>query len=416
MSLSAAQLVSELHQELVRSVEEGLFVAEEFNRVTLQPALQRLMAVRPETRALSANERQTLLDEVLNRTLGLGALEPLLRDSTITEVMVNGRQSVFVERRGQLERVPVVFDSDEEILRIINRIVAPTGRRIDESQPLVDARLPDGSRVNAVIAPLSRIGPTLTIRRFPAEAYTVPQLVALGTVSEPLAQFLLACVATRQNIIISGATGSGKTSTLNALAGAVPASERLITIEDTTEVRLLHPHLVQMEARQANIEGAGEVTIRALLKNALRMRPDRIIVGEVRGGEALDMLQAMNTGHQGSLTTIHANSPAEALLRLETMALMAELGLPLAAIRQQIRLAIHYILQQERLPTGERRVVAVGELSPIEAEGAAGGYRLRTLFQYDKLRRRLAGAGVLPERQPLFEQAGVAVQPEWFSV
>jgi pilus assembly protein CpaF len=293
--------------------------------------------------------------------------------------MVNDPSHVFVERRGRIEASGIGFRDDQHLRHVIDRIVAPIGRRIDESSPMVDARLPDGSRVNAVVPPLALRGPTLTIRKFAREPFSLERLVALGTISPAMAAFLADAVRRRASLLISGGTGSGKTSTLNALGLCIPPGERLITIEDAAELRLQHPHIVSMEARPANLEGQGEVSIRTLVRNALRMRPDRIIVGEVRGGEAFDMLQAMNTGHRGSLTTLHANSPADALIRLESMVLMAGFELPVTAIRRMIAGAVELIVQQDRLADGRRVVTAVAERAP----GETGEVRWRSCFAYD---------------------------------
>ncbi|MSU75729.1 MAG: CpaF family protein [Candidatus Magasanikbacteria bacterium] len=414
MSSFSAELIESIHQLLVATLEREGNPRSALTKEILEARLDQLLAVCENARELSFEDKFEIKERIIQRIIGLGPLERLLADPSITEIMVNGLESVFIERAGQLVRADINFTSEAEILQIINRIVSRAGRRIDELSPLVDARLPDGSRVNAIIAPLSQIGPVLTIRRFPAEAYTMSRLIENGTVSEPMANFLQAAVAAKQNIIISGSTGSGKTSTLNALSALIAPSERVISIEDTAEMRLVHPHLVQLEARQANIEGSGEITIRTLLKNALRMRPDRIIVGEVRSGEALDMLQAMNTGHQGSLTTIHANAPEEALLRLETMALMTDIDIPLSAIREQIKSAIHYVVQQERLSGGARRIVAISEMALRPSGGGDTGYALRPLFVYDKIKNVFVGERVLPDRLDLFEQAGVTVNVDWF--
>ena len=299
---------------------------------------------------------------VAERSFGLGPLEPLLRDPAVDEVMVNGVGPVWVERAGRLERTDVRFASAAELRDAIERILAPLGRRVDEAEPLCDARLPDGSRVNVVIAPLAPDGPILTVRRFRARGMSADDLVAAGTWEPPLRDLLARAVRARLSILVSGGTGSGKTTTLNALSSFVPAGERIVTIEDTLELRLRQPHVVRLEARPASVEGRGEVTIRHLVRNALRMRPDRIVVGEVRGGEALDMLAAMTTGHDGSLSTVHAGSPEEALRRLETLALMAGVGLPHAAIREQVADALDLVVHQARLPDGTRRVVAVAEV------------------------------------------------------
>jgi pilus assembly protein CpaF len=303
-----------------------------------------------------------LIQQIQFSVLGLGPLEVYLNDESVTEIMVNGPDTIFVERKGRLEKTALTFFDEAHLRKVIQQIVGKIGRRIDERTPMVDARLPDGSRVNAIIPPLSMQGSVLTIRKFPTQVWKLKSLVKQGTLSEEMAAFLEACVKSKKNIIISGGTGSGKTSTLNALANAIPRSERIITIEDSAEMKIEHPHLISLESRNENIEGTGEIPIRTLLRNALRMRPDRIVVGEIRGGEAIDMLQAMNTGHCGSLTTIHANAPLETLLRLETMVLMGDVNLPISAIRPQIIQAIDVIVQQERLPSGERRIVSIAEM------------------------------------------------------
>jgi pilus assembly protein CpaF len=332
---------------------------------------------------LTRSQQETLVRAVVDRVVGLGPLEPLLQDPTITEIMVNGPGSVFIERDGRLERVDVAFRDEAHLRHIIDRIVAPIGRRIDESSPLVDARLADGSRVNAIIPPLALNGPSLTIRKFSAEPFRLERLITLGTINREIADYLNKSVRDRVSIIISGGTGSGKTSTLNALGLCVPATERLVTIEDAAELQLNHPHLVSLEARPPNLEDKGEITIRTLVRNALRMRPDRIIVGEVRGGEAFDMLQAMNTGHRGSLTTLHANSPTDAMIRLESMVLMAGLDMPVTAIRRMIGGAIEIVVQQDRVSDGRRVVTAVHRLVRDEEQRI----HLEPLFVYDDATR-----------------------------
>ncbi|MGH2824819.1 MAG: CpaF family protein, partial [Thermoleophilaceae bacterium] len=316
-----------------------------------------------EAAPLPGAERDALCERVVLLATGLGPLEPLLADPAVDEVMVNGPGSVYVERGGRVERVAVEFAGEAELLHAIERVLAPLGRRVDEAAPLCDARLADGSRVNVVIPPLSLSGPCLTIRRFRREGFSLRDLVSRGTLPAPLAELLAVCVAARASILVSGGTGSGKTTTLNALSGAIPGEERIVTIEDAAELRLRQRHVVRLEARPANLEGKGEVTIRQLVRNTLRMRPDRIVVGEVRGAEALDMLQALNTGHDGSLTTVHANSPEDALSRVETLALMAGVGLPHTAVREQVTSAIDLILHQARLQDGRRVVESVGEVT-----------------------------------------------------
>ena len=339
--------------------------------------------VEREAGSLPGDEREALCRRVLLLATGLGPLEPLLSDPSVDEVMVNGPGEVYVERRGRIEPTGVSFGGEAELRHAIERILAPLGRRVDEASPLCDARLGDGSRVNVVIPPLALDGPCVTVRRFRHEGYSLRELVELGTLPGEVAELLALCVAARAAVLVSGGTGSGKTTTLGALSGAIPGEERIVTIEDAAELRLRQRHVVRLESRPANVEGRGEVTIRQLVVNALRMRPDRIVVGEVRGPEALDMLQALNTGHDGSLTTVHANSPADALRRIETLALMAGVGLPHAAIRDQVAGALDLVVHQARLPDGARVVESVSEV--LRAAGGAGtrelwtrGSRLRT--------------------------------------
>jgi pilus assembly protein CpaF len=343
--------------------------------------------VERETALLDAGAREALVALVAERSFGLGALEPLLRDPAVDEIMVNGAGPVWVERAGRLESTDVRLASAAALRDIIERILAPLGRRVDEAEPLCDARLPDGSRVNVVIPPLAPDGPILTVRRFRARGLSADDLVAAGTWELPLRDLLARAVRARLSVLVSGGTGSGKTATLNALSSFVPADERIVTVEDTLELRLQQPHVVRLEARPANVEGRGEVTIRRLVRNALRMRPDRIVVGEVRGGEALDMLAAMTTGHDGSLSTIHAGSPEEALRRLETLALMAGVGLPHAAIREQVADALDLVVHQARLADGTRRVVAVAEVARV-----AAGAATRELFAWRDGRPRWRAA------------------------
>jgi pilus assembly protein CpaF len=321
-------------------------------------------------------ERDALAERVVLLASGLGPLEPLLADPGVDEVMVNGAGSVYVERAGRIERTGVRFRDEAELMHAVERILAPLGRRVDEASPLCDARLPDGSRVNVVIPPLSLDGPCLTIRRFRRRGFSLRDLVTNATLPPALAEFLALCVAARATILVSGGTGSGKTTTLNALSGAIPGEERIVTIEDAAELRLRQRHVVRLEARPPNLEGRGEVTIRQLVRNALRMRPDRIVVGEVRGGEALDMLQALNTGHDGSLTTVHANSPADALRRVETLALMAGVGLPHAAVREQVASAVDVVVHQARRGDGSRAVESVTEVVRV-----AGGAGVREIYR-----------------------------------
>jgi pilus assembly protein CpaF len=360
-------LAGELRERLLREVGSA------GGPVDAQERIRAL--VDREAGALAAAERAALTARIAERSFGLGPLEPLLRDPAVDEIMVSGTAPVWIERAGRLEATGVRFGSDAELRHAIERILAPLGRRVDEAEPLADARLPDGSRVNVVLPPLALDGPALTIRRFRARGFSADDLVAAGTLPVPLLEFLAGAVRARCTILVCGGTGSGKTTTLNALSGFIPPGERVVTIEDAAELRLRRPHVVRLEARPPNVEGRGEVTIRRLVRNALRMRPDRIVVGEVRGAEALDMLTALTTGHDGSLSTIHAGSAAEALRRLETLALMADLGLPHAALREQVADAIDLVVCQARGSDGTRRVVAVSEVVRV-----AGGAGVREIY------------------------------------
>ncbi len=330
--------------------------------------------------SITRNDRQRLTEQLVNDVLGLGPLEALLKNDDITEIMINGPDNIYVERQGKIQRYAARFDSNEHLLQIIDRIVSSIGRRVDESSPMVDARLRDGSRVNVIIPPLALRGPTMTIRRFSKDPFTIENLIGFGTLTPEMATFVRACVRGRMNVVISGGTGSGKTTTLNVLSGWIPDDERIITIEDSAELQLHQDHVVTLESRPANIEGRGRIGIRELVINSLRMRPDRIVVGECRGGEALDMLQAMNTGHDGSLTTVHANSPADALSRLETMVLMAGTDLPSRAIREQIASAINIIVQQARLRDGSRRIVAISEVGGFDGDRV----QLKDIFRFNQ--------------------------------
>ena len=335
-------------------------------RRTIEDMYDQILA--QEAIILTRQERQRLFEQIVAEILGYGPLEPLLADESITEIMVNGCQKVYIERQGRIERTNLGFESDDHLMRIIDRIVSPLGRRIDESSPYVDARLPDGSRVNAIIPPLALNGPTLTIRKFSKVPLTIDDLMRFGTITPEAIEFLKACVISRLNVIVSGGTGSGKTTLLNILSSFIPNDERIITVENAAELQLRQEHVVTLESRPPNIEGKGEVTIRDLVVNCLRMRPDRIVVGECRSGEALDMLQAMNTGHDGSLTTLHSNSPRDTLARLETMVLMAGMDLPVRAIREQIASAVDLIVHKERMRDGTRKVVSITEVQGMEGD------------------------------------------------
>jgi len=386
-------------------------------RRTIQDLFEQILA--EENIVLSRPERARLFEQIAAEILGFGPLQPLLEDDTITEIMVNGPKNVYIERKGKLHRVPVTFENNDHVMRVIDRIVAPLGRRIDESSPYVDARLPDGSRVNAVIPPISLIGPTLTIRKFSKNPITVDQLIQFGSITQEAIQFLKACVEARLNVLISGGTGSGKTTLLNIMSGFIPDDERIITIENAAELQLRQEHVVTLESRPPNIEGRGEITIRDLVINSLRMRPERIIVGECRGGETLDMLQAMNTGHDGSMTTAHANSPRDALSRVETMCLMAGMDLPVRAIREQTASAIDVICQQERMRDGTRKVTHITEVSGMEGEVIT----MTDLFVFEqtgvesgKVIGRLRPTGLRPKFIDKIEAAGINLPPSIFGI
>jgi len=360
-----------------------------------------------------------LLREISNEFFGFGPIQPLLEDPDITEVMVNGPHHIYVEKAGKLTLTTVRFDDNDHVRRIIDRIILPLGRRIDHDTPLVDARLPDGSRVNAVIPPVAIDGPSITIRKFSRKRLTVEDLIRFGSMTPQIAEFLKACIVSRLNVVVSGGTGSGKTTLLNVLSGFIPTDERIVTIEDAAELQLNQDHVVRLEAQKSNLDGRGEVTIRDLVRNALRMRPERIIVGECRGGEALDMLQAMNTGHDGSLTTLHANAPRDALSRLETMCLMAGIDFPLKVVREQIASAVELIVQQSRLRDGTRRVTQVTEVAGMEGDTIV----LQDIFKFteegldanNKVVGAMRATGLRPIFTPKLEAAGFNLPPEIFS-
>ena len=386
-------------------------------RRTIQELFEQILV--EENIVLTRPERQRLFESIAAEILGFGPLQPLLEDRTVTEIMVNGYQNVYVERAGKLYRVPISFENDEHVMRIIDRIVAPLGRRVDEASPYVDARLPDGSRVNAVIPPISLVGPALTIRMFSKDPITIEQLVEFGSITQDALLFLKACVEANLNIVISGGTGSGKTTLLNVLSGFIPPDQRIVTIENAAELQLRQEHVVTLETRAPNIEGKGEITAQQLVVNPLRMRPDRIIVGEIRAGEALDMLQAMNTGHEGSMTTAHANSPRDVISRIETMTLMAGYDLPVRAIREQIASAVDLIVHVDRLRDGSRRVVDLAEVVGMEGEVVT----LTDLFQFEqtgfeegKVVGQLRATGLRPNFVERIEAAGIHLPPTIFGV
>ncbi len=368
---------------------------------------------------LSRVEKRRLFDQIVADILGFGPLEVLLADDDITEIMVNGPKQIFIERKGQLTLSKVVFDDDEHAMRILDRIVAPLGRRIDESSPLVDARLPDGSRVNAVIKPISLNGVTITIRKFSKTPFTIQDLIRFGSVTNAVAEFLRASVIARCNVVVSGGTGSGKTTLLNVCSNFIPDDERIVTVENAAELQLAKAHVVTLESRPPNIEGKGEITIQDLVVNCLRMRPDRIVVGECRGGEALDMLQAMNTGHDGSLTTAHSNSPRDTLSRLEVMCLMSGMDLPVRAIREQVASAIDLIVHQERLRDGSRKIVKVTEVQGMEGDVIT----MSDIFEFEqtgiengKIIGRIRPTGLRPKFIDRIEAAGIHLPPSVFGI
>ena len=416
------ELRQKIHHHLIEELGPILYdrrLSEDDLRSRVQGALQDALA--KEKAPLSAADKALLIQDVSDDILGYGPIGRLLKDETITEIMVNGPENVYVERQGKIDKVPVSFVDDTHLRRIIDKIVGQVGRRIDEATPMVDARLPDGSRVNAVIHPLAIGGPFLTIRKFSVDPFTVDDLINFGTLAPATARFLEACVRGRLNVIVSGGTGTGKTTTLNVLSGYIPTNERIVTVEDSKELQLAQDHVLAMEARPPNIEGRGEVTIRDLVRNALRMRPDRIVVGECRGGEALDMLQAMNTGHDGSLTTIHANSPRDALARIETMTLMAGFDLPVRAIREQMASALDVVVQLSRLRDGTRRVTHVTEVQGMEGDVIT----LQDIFLFDfgmgvddsgRFLGHLKATGIRPRFAEKLQDLGIRLGPELFTV
>jgi pilus assembly protein CpaF len=418
-SHTAAQELLKLKSFLISGVSRELENNQLPNADRTQAVQQILQQLYQSTRLQLPNTvRDQLFHEIIDDLLGYGPLQPLLDDPDISEVMVNGPKKVYIERKGKLSKTNVTFDNNEQVLRLIEKIIMPLGRRIDSESPTVDARLPDGSRVNAVIDPVAIDGPTITIRKFQRGKLSVDQLIAYGSLTANMAEFLRACVIARFNILISGGTGSGKTTLLNVLSGYIPEDERIVTIEDAAELKLQQDHVVRMETKPPNTEGRNTVTIRDLVKNSLRMRPDRIVVGECRGGEALDMLQAMNTGHDGSLTTLHANAPRDALSRLETMCLMSGLDLPVRVIREQVASAIDLIVQQSRMKDGTRKVTSITEVSGMEGDTIV----MTEIFRFEqtgmtkdgKVLGDLRPTGIRPLFTPRLEAAGFRLGPEVF--
>jgi pilus assembly protein CpaF len=402
----ADNLLRALEMEGVEASQRTTFVQQNIGRIFETTQLK-----------LPEDLKKDIFKQVLNDLLGFGPIQPLLDDLDVSEIMVNGPKKVFIEKKGQLTKSEVTFDDDDHVMRIIDRIIMPLGRRVDFDSPTVDARLPDGSRVNAVVRPVSIDGPSITIRKFRKDKLKVEDLIAFGSLTKQMAEFLEACVKARFNIVISGGTGSGKTTLLNVVSGFIPEGERIVTIEDAAELQLQQDHVMRMETKPANADGLHAVSIRELVKNSLRMRPDRIVVGEVRGGEALDMLQAMNTGHDGSLTTVHSNSPRDAISRLETLVLMAGMDLPLKVVRQQISSAIDLIVQQTRLKDGRRKVTAITEVAGMEGDVVV----LSDIFKFNqtgvqdgKVLGEVQPTGIRPNFTPRLEAAGFKLGAEVF--
>jgi pilus assembly protein CpaF len=411
-------LKTRVQNKLISGLDPGMDVTKTTEvRVTIQELFESIL--NEENIILTRPERNRLFEQISAEILGLGPIQPLLEDDTITEIMVNGAKNIYIERKGRIYRVPLSFESNAHVMRIIDRIVAPIGRRVDESSPYVDARLPDGSRVNVIIPPISLVGPVITIRKFARDPITVDQLVELGTSTPEVIEFMRACVISRLNVVISGGTGSGKTTLLNILSGFIPADERIVTIENAAELQLRQEHVVTLESRPPNIEYKGEITIRQLVVNALRMRPDRIIVGEIRDEAAIDMLQAMNTGHDGSMTTLHSNSSRDTLARLETMVMMAGMELPVRAIREQVASAIDVIIHQERLRDGTRKISSIQEVVGMEGDIIT----MTELFSFEQtgidngqILGRLRATGLRPKFMERIEAAGINLPPSIFGI
>ena len=411
-------LKNRIQQKLIAELDPSMDITKTAEvRATIQEMFEGMLA--EESIVLTRNEKRRLFESIVSEILGFGPIEQFLHMDNITEIMVNGPKNIYIERGGKIQRVNVTFEDNDHLLRIIDRIVAPLGRRIDEGQPMVDARLPDGSRVNAVVPPISIDGATLTIRIFSKIPLTIDNLIEFGSITAEAVEFLKACVISKLNVFISGGTGSGKTTLLNILSGFIPDDERIVTIENAAELQLRQDHVVRLESRTANVEGRGAVSMQDLVVNSLRMRPDRIIVGEVRSGEALDMLQAMNTGHDGSLATGHANSPRDMLARLETMVLMAGMDLPHRAIRKQIAAAIHLIVQADRLRDGSRKVMSISEIQGMEGDIITTSEIFRfeqTNIENGKVIGRLRPTGLRPKFMWKIQETGIMLPPSIFGI
>ncbi|QOR67508.1 CpaF family protein [Cytobacillus suaedae] len=418
---SPRQMVADKHQELKNRLHKQILSElKDDNVEEIIPQLDAMAIeiIKEDESFRGKIDRKRVIDELINDLTGFGPINPLLMDENVTEVMVNGPNLVYCERKGKIELTSVKFRDDEHVMNIIEKIVSPIGRRIDESSPMVDARLPDGSRVNAIIPPLALNGPTITIRKFSKDPFQVEDMISFGTLTEEMAVFLEACVKAKLNVFVSGGTGSGKTTTLNVLSNFIPYDERIITIEDAAELQLGQEHVISLESRPPNIEGKGAITIRDLVRNSLRMRPDRIVIGEVRGGEALDMLQAMNTGHDGSLATGHSNSPRDMIARLETMVLLAGIELPIKAIREQIAGAVDVIIQQARLKDGSRKIINITEVQGLEGDVIV----LQDIFSFKqegvdangKVKGKLVPTGVRPRFYERLEASGIHIPTSVF--